>query len=344
MQPEHRRADVRPVRARREIIEHRPHRRRQAPKTSQCDVIVRRPERAPERSRFGTDLVRWIGLGPAVVSAELLLEERAVARIADHGRGGERESLARPRVRIPGRRRACPDLRSRDHAREIRVDVVIRPERSDIGGARQGLVPAGCGQQHSPANGESKGPDRHSARIRMRKQSREGRVDDRRRARFEGPFANERELRQHHEIPRSRERLGESGRLRIVVPERRRPVHHHQTGMPVAPAGTPPGHTHLDSTEGFPRSDHHRERRDVLRKVAIPKRARVDVGDQNRSRADRSKERAPEDRDRDDQNNDQKLPPHSRRLYLGRGGEAPVPDAVFHLLPERDDLARVEDR
>src|SRR5437899_2697133 len=81
----------------------------------------------------------------------------------------------------------------------------------------------------------------------MRKQSREGRVDDRRRARLEGAFAGERELRQPHEISRSGERLGESGRLGIVIPESGRAVHHHQTGMAVAPAGTPPGHTHFDA-------------------------------------------------------------------------------------------------
>src|SRR5206468_6501995 len=136
------------------------------------------PERAPERSRFGTDLDRWIAFGSPIVSPELFLQERAVVGISDHGRCGERQPEANHLVRIPLRRQTAYELRPRDHAREVRVDVVVRPERTDIRGARERLVLACCGEQHPPAYRESKSPDWHLARIRHGLQSREGRVND----------------------------------------------------------------------------------------------------------------------------------------------------------------------
>src|SRR5437667_5073791 len=152
VQPEHGCADVGPVRARREIIEDLAQCRRQLAETSQRQVIVGRSERAPQRSGFGTDAKWWIGRGSAVVGPELLLQQRTVARIADRGSGGERQPQSHNRVRIPSRRGAVKHLGPRNHAREIGVEVVVRPECSDIGSARDRLVPAGGGKQHSAAN------------------------------------------------------------------------------------------------------------------------------------------------------------------------------------------------
>src|SRR5438132_22094 len=235
--------------ARRKVIEYLPHRRRQPTKTSERHVVVVSPERAPERSRFGTDLDRRIAFGSPIVSPELFLQERTVVRIGDHGRSGERQPKAYHLVRIPQRRQAVYELRPRDHAREVRVDVVVRPERADVRSSSEPLVLACRGKQHPPAYRESKRTDRHLARIRHGLQSREGRVNDRGRTGFEIAFLDERELGQHHEVPRPRERFGEPHGLGIVVPERRGPVHHHQSRMTVAPARPPPRHPHLDAPE-----------------------------------------------------------------------------------------------
>src|SRR5438874_8405131 len=114
--------------------------------------------------------------------------------------------------------------------------------------------------------------------------------------------------------------------------------------MAVTPAGPPPGHSHLDSLKRFARSGHLWERRQVRGDVPIPERARVDVRDEDRASAERPDEGTPQNGGGDDQEDERETSPHARRLYLGRGSEAAVADAVFDLLPERDDLARVEDR
>src|SRR5438552_18345996 len=78
VEPKHRCANIAPARARREIVEDLPHGRRQPTKTSQREVVITRPKRAPERSRFGTDIERRITFGSPIVSPELFLQERAI--------------------------------------------------------------------------------------------------------------------------------------------------------------------------------------------------------------------------------------------------------------------------
>src|SRR4029077_3517005 len=83
VQPEHGRADAGPARARREFIEHLPHRCRELTETGQRQLVVALSERAPERCRVGADPDRWLARGSTIVAAKLGLQKRAVLGIAD---------------------------------------------------------------------------------------------------------------------------------------------------------------------------------------------------------------------------------------------------------------------
>src|SRR5713101_8346834 len=106
---------------------------------------------------------------------------------------------------------------------------------------------------------------------------------------------DERELREHHEIAGTRERLAETPRLGVVVPDRRGAVHEHHRGMPLPPPGPPPGDPHLDVGERLGRIAHSRPRGHEPRGVVPVERAGVDVDDEYRARARRTEERSPKD-------------------------------------------------
>ena len=169
-------------------------------------------------------------------------------------------------------------------------------------------------------------------------------VDDRRRLALERSGLDERELRQHHQIPGARECIGQPARLGIVVAELGRAIHEHHTRVPRAPAGDPPRHTHIGIADAQGRLLDPRLRCDGRGKVPVPERARVDIRDDHRTRADRSKKRTPQGCDEQHDDEECDLPRHCAATMLGGRRERAVADPVLGLLPERYDLARVEDR
>src|SRR5439155_22613641 len=127
-------------------------------------------------------------------------DPRTIGVVAKRFRRRDGKPQADERIRVPRELPAIADLRSRDDAGEVRVEIEVGAQNSDVGGLIERARPRGGREEHAAADGEAESAYRHPSGVRQREGAPERRVDDLGCSRLELPLLDERELREHDEI------------------------------------------------------------------------------------------------------------------------------------------------